>query len=186
MGESYCRQFRQFSISPFQVATPHQGWGALVGEKEVELDAELFVWCLICEQTEGFRGQNYWLWLLSSDDTSLNIFKGEQNHNLYLNSRQLWLHKWRRFRYDLPKIVSLLPPALWPTLFLPTHPHQTLLEIANQDYDYFRSPRAVIRAFVTCWIKGRWPQMIFAGKSNSAHLQLSVTSCCSQGKDRSS
>ena len=29
-------------------------WG-----KEMELDAELFVWCLICEQTEGFSGQNY-------------------------------------------------------------------------------------------------------------------------------
>lgn len=122
MGESYPASSdsstSHLSRWSLHIKAEEHWWG-----KEVELDAELFVWCLICEQTEGFSGQNYWLWFLSSDDTSLNIFKEEQNHNSYINSHQLWLHKWRCFRYYLPKIVSFLPPVFWPTLSFFTHIH---------------------------------------------------------------
>lgn len=58
MGESYAvnsdSSTSHLSRWSLHIKAEEHWWG-----KEMELDAELFVWCLICEQTEGFSGQNY-------------------------------------------------------------------------------------------------------------------------------
>ena len=58
MGESYAvnsdSSTSHLSRWSLHIKAEEHWW-----DKEMELDAELFVWCLICEQTEGFSGQNY-------------------------------------------------------------------------------------------------------------------------------